>query len=127
MTAPDQLPSRETRGEFLEALTNPALLNLVCGMFALERAYDVMGIENLPGGYGHFKAVVLYTAGFLLGLFSLWTRRRVPWLHCLCRCVSYLLLVGASVWLLFVLYKDTGVAKENWRRHNSNPAQIHGL
>ncbi len=111
---------RKSRTELRELLRNPCMLNLVCGLFALERVYAVMAIATLKPEYGHYIAVVVYTLGFLLGLASLWepAPSREPGTSQLRNLMlaatgaSYALLVLGSLWLLFIVYIDIGVNME---------------
>ena len=107
---------RDSRGELLEKLSNPCLLNFASGLFALDRAYQVVLSTRLREvGYGHVIAVAIYVAGFLVGLISLRAEARgstVRWATWL----SYAFLVIGSLWLLYILFNDT-----EWARANPPP------
>jgi hypothetical protein len=56
--------------EFRAKLRNPCLLNLVCGLFALQRLYQCLGFSWMQYLWGHVVVVGCYMVGFLFGLVS---------------------------------------------------------
>ncbi len=121
---------------FREALLNPSLLNLLCGIFALERQYQIMGISWMHDEKGHLCVIGLYTIGFLIGLLLLCPiptkkqeeknkqqgrmqnlrnclhmqqKRIYRWV----KIISYSILVIASIKMLCLVNNDINFANDN--------------
>ena len=91
----DKDPEKSENNELIEKLKDPLLLNLLCGIFALERAYQVLTSNNfIHPGFGHFAVIACYVVGFLFGLSGKM------------KAISYFFLGLGTAWLFYVLAGD---------------------
>ena len=86
--------------DFRKRLKDPLFLNIVSGVFALERAYETLTSQYLKSpGFGHLLVVSLFMAGAAAGYFG---KDKF----------SYILLIIGSILLLVVLAGDICAVNE---------------